>query len=142
MRRASFYPLSLLLTFAVCVPTLFFPISLWNVLLNLSLRISADFAEIKILKHDIVVEGYTPTVEYWWGPYDNDRSLFMYPRDHPTREMCIRIAESEFFDNFILFCIALSTVLIEASLVNLFHHPPQKSPKWTSVDIVSSSSSF
>jgi len=73
---------------------------------------STRFAALKSLKHDIVVEGYTPTVEYWWEPYNNDRSLCTYPRDHPTREMCIKIAESQAFDNFILFCIALSTVLM------------------------------
>jgi len=63
----------------------------------------------------IKVEGYTAKAVHWWSKYDNGKSLFMFSIEHPTRQMCGRIVTTAAFDNFILFCILVGTIVMALS---------------------------
>ena len=69
-------------------------------------------ADLKALKRDVSLKGYSANDQAWWHSMDNDLAFFYFAKTDSIRDLCIRIHTSGPFDAFILGVIFLSTVLM------------------------------
>ena len=76
-------------------------------------------AALERLKADVVVPGYTYEADAWWEAYDNDKSLTVFGQDSYIRQFAGTLCTNTGFDNFILFLILLSTILM---VLCVLHH--------------------
>lgn len=68
--------------------------------------------DLKALKRDITLKGYSANDQPWWHEYDRDLSFFYFAKTDSLRQTCIALHNSQPFDNFILGVIFVSTVLM------------------------------
>jgi hypothetical protein len=73
------------------------------------------YNDLTRLHREIKVEGYTASAIHWWDKYDHGNSLFCFPLDNGTRQLCGRIVTNDAFDSFILFCIGVGTIVMALS---------------------------